>query len=288
MNGELPGRPGGSFHVMTKPFGPICNLACQYCYYLEKERLYPAVRDFRMPPEVLESFVRQYLRSQDTPEVTFGWQGGEPTLLGLEFFRQAVRLQARYAEGRKITNTIQTNGTTLTDEWCEFFSDQGFLVGISVDGPGWLHDGYRVDKGGKPTFQKVMAGLGLLKKHGTPFNTLTVVNRANSQHPMEVYRFLKEAGSTYLQFIPLVERKKDSTAAAMGLDLAGPPSRDPGDPAPPVTHWSVQPRQFGEFLVTVFEAWVRADVGRVFVQLFDETLAKWVGAPKGHSRKSQE
>jgi uncharacterized protein len=265
---------------MVKPFGPICNLECSYCYYLEKESLYPEGTDFRMPPDVLEAFVRQYIESQDTPEVTFAWQGGEPTLLGLGFFREVVRLQETFADGKKISNAIQTNGTVLDDDWCEFFTAHRFLVGLSIDGPRELHDAYRVDKGGKPSFHKVMRGLDFLQKHGTEYNTLTVVNRANSERPLEVYRFLKEIGSRFFQFIPLVEREADAPAREQGLSLSGPPvaGSDPLTTSPPVTRWSVEARQYGAFLVQIFDEWVRHDVGQVFVQLFDTTLAGWMGA----------
>ncbi len=266
------------FHVMTKPRGAVCNLDCTYCYYLEKERLYPPDADPRMGREVLEAYVRQYLASQDTPEVTFGWQGGEPTLMGLDFFREVVALQEEHGEGKTILNTLQTNGTLLDDEWCAFLAENGFLVGLSVDGPEELHDGYRVDKGGKPTFAKVMAGLELLTKHGVEFNTLTVVHRKNQEVPLEVYRFLKEIGSGFHQYIPLVEREPDARARAMGLDLAGPPQ---ADSTPPVTPWSVEPEPWGRFLMAIFDEWVRNDVGRVFVQTFDAALGKWVGVPRG-------
>ena len=278
---------------MVKPTGPICNLGCTYCYYLEKEELYPSGRSFKMSPPVLESFIQQYISAQDVPEVNFAWQGGEPTLLGLEFFQEVVRLQAQFADGKAISNAIQTNGTLLNDEWCEFFTENGFLVGLSIDGPEALHDAYRVDKGGKPTFQKVMKGLGFLRKHGTEYNTLTVVNRANSQEPLEVYRFLKEIGSRFLQFIPLVERGPDSAARSRGLDLSGPPGPPGfaqienlvGQPGPglveggcsTVTPWSVEAREFGAFLSTIFDEWVRKDVGRIFIQLFDTALAGWMG-----------
>lgn len=269
------GLPRLPFHVMVKPSGPLCNLDCSYCYYLEKERLFPPGASFRMPPDVLEAFVSQYIASQPTPEVAFAWQGGEPTLLGVEFFREVVRLQREHSGGKTITNALQTNGTLLDDEWCEFLSEAGFLVGLSIDGPEALHDAYRVDKGGRPSFRKVMRGLDCLKKHGAEFNTLTVVNRLNSERPLEVYEFLKEIGSRFLQFIPIVERRPHP--GAPGLDLAGPPSGLPEEDTLPVMPWSVEPRQFGAFLLTVFDEWVRNDVGRVFVQLFDTTLAGWIG-----------
>jgi uncharacterized protein len=265
------------FHIMTKPMGAICNLDCKYCFYLEKEHLYPENENFKMTDEVLENYVRQYIEAQDVPEVTFAWQGGEPTLMGVPFFRKAVELQKKYANGKKVINTLQTNGTLLDDEWCEFLTANDFLVGLSIDGPRELHDFYRVDKKDQPTFDKVMKGLEFLQKHKTEFNTLTVVNRKNSQHPLKVYRFLKEIGSSYMQFIPLVERDPDAAATNMGLDWATPPQPGEEEVDSPVTDWSVQSKQYGEFLVTIFEDWVVQDVGRIFVQLFDVTLQSWMG-----------
>jgi uncharacterized protein len=270
--------PAG-FHVLSKPAGPICNLDCKYCFYLEKEKLYPEKpahappAAWAMPPEVLETYVRQYIEAQDVPVISFAWQGGEPTLLGVEFFERAVELQARYAGGKRIENALQTNGVLLDDRWGEFLARHHFLVGLSVDGPQRLHDRYRVDKGGQPTFGKVMRGLEYLKKHGVEFNTLTVVHRYNSQHPLEVYRFLKEAGSRFLQFIPIVERvarQPDSD----GLLLPGPQAT-----GAEVSEWSVEPLDYGKFLCAIFDEWVRRDVARVFVQLFDVALETWMGLP---------
>ena len=262
---------------MTKPVGPICNLDCRYCYYLEKEKLYPTGTGFRMEPPLLEEYIRQYITSQAVPEISFAWQGGEPTLLGVEYFRQVVAFQKKHAGGKRIQNALQTNGVLLNDEWCEFFTANNFLIGLSLDGPRELHDRYRVDKAGKPSFDRVLQGLGFLKKHKTEFNTLTVVNRANSQQPLEVYRFLKETGSTYLQFIPLVERKPNAGAKAHDLDFSEPPTAGKWSPSEPVTAWSVESRQYGEFLVAIFDEWVRQDVGKVFVQLFDSALGSWMG-----------
>jgi uncharacterized protein len=261
---------------MTKPTGPLCNLDCTYCYYLEKEKLFPPGSSFRMPPDVLETYIRDYIAAQPTLEVQFAWQGGEPTILGLDFFQEVVRLQKAYAGKKRISNAVQTNGTLLDDDWCSFFAEHGFLVGLSIDGPEEFHDAYRVDKGGKPTFRKVMRGLEFLRKHETEFNTLTVVNRQNSQAPKEVYTFLKEIGSRYFQFIPLVEREPDAGARALDLDLAFPPGHEDAESVP-VTPWSVEARQYGDFLLGVFDEWVRNDVGSVFVQLFDVTLAGWTG-----------
>jgi uncharacterized protein len=240
--------------------------------------LYPGEKQWRMTDVVLESYIRQYIHSQPGDEIHFAWQGGEPTLLGVEFFQQAVALQKKHAGGKKINNALQTNGTLLDDRWGEFLAANQFLVGLSLDGPRELHDRYRVDKGQKPTFDAVRRGLGFLKKHQVDFNTLTVVNRANAREPLAVYRFLKEAGSGFLQFIPLVERRPAGQTGAPGLEFAEPP--DPGRPRDSsalVTAESVEPGQYGEFLCAIFDEWVREDVGRVFVQLFDVALGNWMG-----------
>ncbi|MCA1596927.1 MAG: anaerobic sulfatase maturase, partial [Chloroflexi bacterium] len=267
-------RPPRSFHVMTKPIGPICNLDCEYCFYLEKEKLYPAATGFRMTDELLQSYIRQYIDAQQVPEVNFAWQGGEPTLMGLDFFRRVVELQRQHCPpGKTISNALQTNGTLLDGEWCGFLAENGFLVGLSVDGPREIHDRYRVDKGGKPTFDRVIRGMDLLKKHGVEFNTLTVVSRANMRRPLDVYRFLKSQGSSYIQFIPLVER------TGLRHALAGPADREDENASPTVTPWSVEPLAYGQFLCEVFDEWVRHDVGRVYVQLFDVQLGIWLGMP---------
>ncbi len=269
------------YAIITKPIGPICNMGCRYCFYLEKKQLFGDHGSFRMSPGVLETFIRQYLALRDVPEVQFVWQGGEPTLLGVQFFRMVVELQGKYANGKNVTNAIQTNGILLDDEWCEFLTEYGFLVGLSIDGPRELHDRYRVDKGGKPTFDAVMRALEFLKKHNTQFNTLTVVSDANSRHPLEVYRFLKEVGEGYMQFIPLVERKPDAEAEALGLKLSLPPVPGDENHTSPVMPWSVTPKQFGEFYVQIFDEWVRQDVGTYFVQFFDGALGNWMGVGSG-------
>jgi len=266
-----------AFHVMTKPIGPICNLDCSYCFYLEKEGQFPENEQFRMSEEMLETYVRQYIEEQQAPEINFAWQGGEPTLLGVDFFRKAVEFQLKYADGKRITNAFQTNGTLLDDEWCSFLAENEFLVGLSIDGPPELHDTYRVDKRQNPTFDRVMRGLEFLKKHETEFNTLTVVNRANSQHPLDVYNFLKEIGSGYIQFIPLVERNPSHEAKEMGYDLNLPPDPDQPDASTPVTHWSVEAEAYGDFLIQIFDEWVRNDVGKTYVQFFDVALGNWAG-----------
>lgn len=269
------------FHLLTKPMGSKCNLDCTYCFYLEKERLYPGAGSFRMSPEVLEAYIRDYIAAQPGANVSFAWQGGEPTLAGVDFFRQVIALQQRYAGGKAIENALQTNGTLLDDEWGGFLAEHRFLVGLSIDGPAHLHQAYRPDRNGQPTFERVMRGLEVLKRHGVEFNTLTTVHRKNARHALEVYRFLRNIGSGYLQFIPIVERdtapRDDS-----GLWLAPPPDHEETDTLDyPVTEWSVRPAEFGQFLCTIFDEWVQRDVGRVFVQHFDAALANWIGQPAG-------
>ena len=256
---------------MTKPNGATCNLDCTYCYYLEKERLYPAGGSFRMSDEVLSSFVRQYIRSQTAPVVTFAWHGGEPTLLGIPFYERVLELQTKYAKGKRIENAFQTNGVLLDDKWGEFLSKNGFLVGISIDGPEELHDAYRVNKGGRPTHSRVMRGLEVLKKHGVEFNTLTVVHRKNSYRPLEVYRFLKDIGSKYLQFIPIVEQLA-AEPDEDGLRLPKPYASTNSA----VAEWSVEPLQYGRFLQTIFDEWVLNDAANLFVQVFDVALSAWL------------
>jgi uncharacterized protein len=248
-----------AFHVLVKPRGPVCNLACEYCYYLPKEDLYPDA-DFHMPDEVLEAFTRQYIEAQRVPEITFGWQGGEPLLMGLDFFQRAMALQEAHRKpGMRVTNALQTNGTLLDDAWCGFFREHGFLVGLSLDGPREVHDVYRLDKGGRPSFERVMAGLAYLKQHKVEFNILTTVHAANAARPVEVYRFLRdEVGTQFIQFIPIVVRDGDG-----------------------VSPQSVSAKQYGDFLIGVFDEWVRRDVGRVFVQIFDVALAAWTGHRPG-------
>jgi uncharacterized protein len=269
------------FHLMVKPSGASCNLRCTYCFYTEKENLYGGPARFRMPPDVLENFIRQYIGSQNTREVQFAWQGGEPTLLGIDFFNAVVALQAKHAAGRKITNTIQTNGTLLTDDWCRFLKKNNFLVGLSVDGPQDLHDRYRTRAHGRPTFDAVMAGAARLRKHKVAFNTLTVLNDHNARRPLDVYRFLRQVGDGHMQFIPIVERLPDAAAEKLGLDLAMPPSATDPTLDAKVTPWSVSPKRLADFYIRLFDAWVRHDVGRVFVQFFDVALGNWMGAGAG-------
>lgn len=276
------GSPSNPFHIMTKPIGSLCNLDCKYCFYLEKEVLYgdPEGHNFRMSDEVLDKYIRDYIASQPTPTVSFAWQGGEPTLMGLDFFEKVVSLQKQYANGKTIENALQTNCTLLNDRWCRFFREHGFLIGASIDGPAELHDAYRVDKAGKPSYDRVMRGIEYLKKHEVEFNTLTCVNRLTATKPLQLYRFLKGIGSRYMQFIPIVERSADVTAKKLGLDYASPPQMDklaPAEDNPRVTYWSVRPKDYGDFLVQIFDRWVRKDVGDTFVQIVDVALGKWLG-----------
>lgn len=264
------------FNLLAKPTGAVCNLDCAYCYYLEKEKMYPGASSFRMSDETLETFTRKYIHEQPGAEVTFVWQGGEPTLLGLDFFKNALLFQKKYGSGKIIHNSFQTNGVLLNDEWCKFFKDYNFLVGISIDGPEKLHDVYRINKGSQGTFAKVMRGIELLKKHQVEFNTLTVVNNVNAKKPLEVYTFLKQVGSGYMQFIPIAERIAGNCSPS-DLTLILPEYEGQSELAP----WSVNPLEYGKFLVAIFNEWVKRDVGRYFVQIFDATLANEAGMPAG-------
>jgi uncharacterized protein len=264
------------FHIMAKPNGPKCNLDCSYCFYLEKERLYPGRTDFRMSRDVLESFIRQKIAAQPIDQVTFAWQGGEPTLLGLDFFREIVELQTTYAAGKKIENTLQTNGILLDDDWCIFFRENNFLIGLSIDGPEERHNRYRLNKGGSGTFNRVIKGLDCLKKHGVAFNTLTVVQRDNSFYPLAVYRFLKETGSDFIQFIPIVERQTRAQTKN-GITLISPDHTRAAE----LTPWSVESEQYGQFLCEIFDEWVRKDVGKYYIQIFDVALEAWTGQNPG-------
>ena len=261
-------RPGGAppaFHLLAKPTGAICNLDCAYCFFLDKEVFYPGSR-FRMSDDVLEQYIRQLIESHQTDSVNIAWQGGEPTLMGLDFYRRTMTVVEKYRRpGMTFLHTMQTNGTLLDDEWAAFFKEHGFLIGISIDGPRPLHDVYRVDKGGRPTFDKVMRGLRLLQKHGVEYNILTTVNRVNGDHPLEVYRFLRdEAGTDWMQFIPVVERINADGRTLYQEGTA-------------VSDRSVRPEQFGRFLSLIFDEWVRHDVGTVFVQTFEAALSNWLG-----------
>jgi uncharacterized protein len=276
----------GRFHAMAKPIGSTCNIDCAYCYYLHKEQLLDQHRGRRMEPSMLERYIRQYIESQNGEQIVFSWQGGEPTMLGLDFFRDIVALQEKYKPAsQRIENDLQTNATLLTDEWCRFLKQQRFLVGVSIDGPRELHDAYRVDRKGQPTFDDVMRGIGLLKRHEVRFNTLTVVNRRNAKRPVDVYRFLRdEVGSTYMQFIPCVEPKDFRTVAPQhwpidAMPVVGSSAARPGQPESVVTDWSVDPDDWGYFLSRTFDEWFRKDLGKVLVNLFETAVAQAMGMP---------
>ena len=261
-------------YVMLKPVGAACNLTCNYCYYLEKSNLYKHQPKRQMSEELLERFVKDYIEAQTMNEVVFTWHGGEPTLRPLSFYQKAVELQKKYAGGRVIHNSLQTNGTLLTDEWCRFLKENNWLVGISIDGPEELHDRYRRDSQGKPSWKRVMEGIRLLQHYGVEWNAMAVVNRYNADHPQAFYRFFKSIGCQYIQFTPIVER---NVQHADGRHLA---SINDADDAP-VTDFSVTPEQWGSFLCGLFDEWVKQDIGRVFVQIFDSMLANWVGVAPG-------
>lgn len=269
-------RRPDAFNLMVKPVGPVCNLNCTYCYYLDKQNLYSGIKDFRMNDELLEKFIREYIEAQKVPVVTFTWQGGEPTLLGMDFFRKVIELQKKHSAGKNIENAFQTNGTRLDDEWCRFFADERILVGISIDGEEHNHDHYRRTKSGAPTFKKVMKGIELLHKHNAEFNTLSVVNSYNVHHALETYRFLKRIGSGFIQFLPAVERVSEAKTRE-GLSLVAPGYKGEA----PVTDWSVGSVDFGKFLTAIFNEWVRNDVAKYYVQIFDATLANYVGEMPG-------
>lgn len=262
-------------YVMLKPVGSRCNLNCDYCYYLEKAHLYAGQKAHVMSEELLERFVKEYLESQTMPQVMFTWHGGETLMRPLSFYKKAVELQRKYAAGRQIDNSIQTNGTLLTDEWCRFFKENNFLVGVSIDGPQEFHDEYRRDKMGRPSFHKVMKGIRLLQKHSVDYNCMAVVNDFNADFPLDFYRFFKEIGCRFIQFAPVVERFVQNRSS-MKLAVAE-ETVEKTELAP----FSVSPEKWGRFLCAVFDEWVKQDVGEIFVQLFDSTLANWVGEQPG-------
>ncbi|MCB8928602.1 MAG: anaerobic sulfatase maturase [Ardenticatenaceae bacterium] len=284
---ELPAAlaPIRAFHIMTKPSGAICNLDCKYCYFLSKEMMYPGSR-FRMADALLETFIKQYIEAQQVPEVTFAWQGGEPTLMGLDFFKRVIHYQQKHAKpGMAIHNALQTNGMLLDDDWCQFFKKRNFLIGISIDGPQELHDAYRVNKGGAGSFKQVMRGWQLLVAHGVEFNVLCTVHAANQDQPLKVYRFFRDELKTqFIQFIPIIER---ATTQLLPLANIGWSERDGGErplytqSGTLVTKRSVNAQKYGDFLMAIFDEWVRHDVGQVYVQMFDVALGAWLGQPGG-------
>jgi len=281
MNDNIATPFAKPLYVMLKPAGAHCNLACKYCYYLEKNNLYQNSHRHLMSDEMLEQFTREYIEAQTMPQVLFTWHGGEPLMRSIDFYRKALALQKKYAHGKQIDNVIQTNGTLLTDEWCEFFAQNHWLVGISIDGPQEYHDHYRVTPAGKPSWEKVMQGISLLKKHRVEWNAMAVVNAYNAEHPLEFYHFFRDNGCQYLQFTPIVERLTEHEDGRTLASLAD-------DREIPLADASVTPQQWGNFLCTIFDDWVRHDVGKTFVEIFDCTLANWMGVLPGICAYSKE
>ena len=289
MTGQASTQPSSgfprSFHVVAKPVGSLCNLDCTYCYYLHKDDLTPQRPSGRMADELLEEFIRQYIAGQEVEEVVFNWHGGEPALLGLDFFRRVVELQRKYAGTMRVGNDFQTNGVLLDESWCEFFKEHGFYVGLSIDGPKDLHDRFRVGKGGAPTFDQVYRAARLLQQYQVPFSTLTVVHAVNARHPAEVYRFLTEdLGCARLQWLPCAEPKDFRTVAPGRWDTArmpvlGTPAARPGHPDSVVTDWSVDPDDWGEFLCRTFELWLKNGLGKVLVNWFESLVGVWLNEP---------
>ncbi len=281
MNDNIATPFAKPLYVMLKPAGAHCNLACKYCYYLEKNNLYQNSHRHLMSDEMLEQFTREYIEAQTMPQVLFTWHGGEPLMRSIDFYKKALALQKKYAHGKQIDNVIQTNGTLLTDEWCEFFAKNHWLVGISIDGPQEYHDHYRVTPAGKPSWEKVMQGISLLKKHRVEWNAMAVVNAYNAEHPLEFYHFFRDNGCQYLQFTPIVERLTEHEDGRTLASLAD-------DREIPLADASVTPQQWGNFLCTIFDDWVRHDVGKTFVEIFDCTLANWMGVLPGICAYSKE
>ena len=265
----------GPYYVMPKPIGPLCNMDCTYCYYLDKKSIYKKCSDFTMPDEILEIFTKQYIETQPG-NVLFTWHGGEPLLRGIDFYKRAFKLQKQYANGKYIENTIQTNGLLVTDEWCRFFKDNNILVGISIDGPEHVHDRYRRQKNGKATFSSVMETIERFRKYEVQFNNLSVVNDYSSRFPLEIYQFFKEIGSHYMQFTPAVECKDKTSKPGRPQILAVHNCKELI-----VAPWSVKPLAYGTFLTALFDEWVSRDVGTYFVQFFDSVLANWCGVTPG-------
>ena len=281
MNDNIATPFAKPLYVMLKPAGAHCNLACKYCYYLEKNNLYQNSHRHLMSDDMLEQFTREYIEAQTMPQVLFTWHGGEPLMRSIDFYKKALTLQKKYAHGKQIDNVIQTNGTLLTDEWCEFFAQNHWLVGISIDGPQEYHDHYRVTPAGKPSWEKVMQGISLLKKHRVEWNAMAVANAYNAEHPLEFYHFFRDNGCQYLQFTPIVERLTEHEDGRTLASLAD-------DREIPLADASVTPQQWGNFLCTIFDDWVRHDVGKTFVEIFDCTLANWMGVLPGICAYSKE
>ena len=266
-----PNRPT-AFSAMIKPVGSACNLGCRYCYYLDKAALYEN-RQSLMDDELLETTIKQYIQANDIPQIMFVWHGGEPLIAGLDFYKKAVALQQKYAEGKQIENVLQTNGILIDENWCRFFAEHNFLIGISIDGPESIHDTYRRNKAGEATFAKVMGAIEQMRKYRVEFNTMSVVSRASEGKAVEIYRFLKSIGSSFMQFLPALEHVRISDKTGKPLIVP------PGTPDSVMAEWSVSAKGYGRFLNDIFDEWVLTDVGRYFVQMFDVALAQWVGVP---------
>lgn len=282
MHKDINARSEGSLlglHVVAKPIGPLCNLNCEYCFYLEKKTLFGARETYRMSDKVVSCFIASYIKSQPTPVVEFVWQGGEPTLLGIDFFKRVIELQRPFTRRKTITNSLQTNGSLLTDEWCDFLKKYNFMVGISLDGPMEIHNRYRRDHQGNGTFDSVIRGLRLLQKYQVDYNVLACVARGTAAQPLDTYRFFRDQGVEFIQFTPIVERIPDVSGRQLGLCLAGPASLDKEELQNEVTPWTVIPEEYGDFLIAVYEEWVRHDVGKVFVMNFEWALNAWIGNP---------
>lgn len=267
-----------AFNIMLKPAGSLCNLDCQYCYYLDKSEIYGG-REPRMTLEMLEKVVEEYIKANEVDEVTFNWHGGEPTILGIDFYKKALEFEAKYAGDKIVHNTLQTNGTLITQEWADFLKANDFLVGISLDGPKDIHDRYRKDKLGKPTFDRVMSALKIFRRTGVEFNTMSTVNKFSEGRGLEVYQFLKDEGSTYMQFMPVVEHVKYREGANRKTER--PFIVNPSTSGAILAPWSIGSAAYGKFMCDIFDYWVRSDVGRYYVNLFDATLASWCGAMPG-------
>lgn len=274
-NDALKNRAPSAFSTMVKPVGSLCNLNCTYCYYLDKAPSIYNNREPLMSPELLEEYIKQYIRLNEIPEVTFVWHGGEPLLAGIDYYRKAVSLQQKYSGDKAVVNSLQTNGLLLTDEWCRFFRENHFLIGISIDGPREIHDSFRINRASMPSFDRVMKAITLLHQHGVEFNTLSVVSSASEGHGVDVYRFLKSIGSRFMQFMPAVEHTISDPKAGNRI------ISHPGVSNSELTSWSVSAMGYGRFLTDIFDEWIKTDVGEYFVQTFDMTLAQWVGVKPG-------
>lgn len=285
--GSSSGQNLNSIHILAKPVGPLCNLDCTYCFYLEKKELFPKKQNYTMSVEVLQSYITKYISLQPTSLVQFVWQGGEPTLAGLDFFKRAIKLQRHFAGRKQIKNSIQTNGTLLNDEWCEFFKENDFLVGISLDGPREIHDRYRTDHSGGGSFDHVLRGLRLLQKYGVEYNVMATVGKETAYRPLDIYHFFKEEGVEFIQFTPVIERVAGWHELQQGLKLAGLSTVDNED-CHQVTEWSVEPEAYGDFLIAIFDEWVRNDVGTTNVMNFEWALNSWLGISSPNCQHAQK